>query len=180
VLSVSLCVSCAASALTSQAQRQFAIGEWWCAQAAGIARLYAKEIAQLYLASLSPNFKFNSFDNVNLDYSGVITMSFQCYHRCQQVRAYVLPPFLDHSRCFHGDITLDDYSRVFKEAVTIVKHTTPLMPLAHCCLNQKNGETPLNIVDEESLVRKWILNDINNCGYDKTQARPASRVLPRN
>ena len=78
------------------------------------------------------------------------------------------------SRCFHGEITLDDYVAFLKEAYHHVKHTTPLLMSVGALLPEAKEwlrEAVAEYIEEELGHQEWVLNDIAACGYDKEQAR---------
>lgn len=90
-----------------------------------------------------------------------------------QSRDYLLAaPII--SRCFNGEITLDDYVAFLKEAYHHVKHTTPLLMSVGALLPESKEwlrNAVAEYIEEELGHQEWILNDIKNCGYDKEQAR---------
>lgn len=90
-----------------------------------------------------------------------------------QARDYLLAaPII--SRCFNGEISLDDYVAFLKEAYHHVKHTTPLLMSVGALLPESKEwlrNAVAEYIEEELGHQEWILNDIKNCGYDKEQAR---------
>lgn len=94
----------------------------------------------------------------------------------QTERDYLLSAPIIH-RCFHGDITLDDYVAFLQQAYHHVKHTIPLLMSVGALLPESKEwlrEAVAEYIEEELGHQEWILNDIANCGYDKEAARASS------
>lgn len=78
------------------------------------------------------------------------------------------------TRCFKGDICLDDYVAFLQQAYHHVKHTVPLLMNVGCklCEDKEWLRTAVaEYIEEEIGHQEWILNDIAQCGYDKEQVR---------
>jgi len=81
------------------------------------------------------------------------------------------------ARCMNGDINTDDYVAFLIQAYHHVKHTVPLMMAVGSSLPQDKEwlrAAVAEYIEEELGHQEWILNDIQNCGYDKEAVR-ASR-----
>lgn len=91
----------------------------------------------------------------------------------EQARNYLLAsPIMQ--RAMQGNITNHDYGSFLLQAYHHVKHTTPLlmsagsrMPAAKEWLR----EALADYIEEELGHQEWILNDLQQCGYDKEIAR---------
>lgn len=105
------------------------------------------------------------------------------YQRLQQEtlaeRQYlVTSPIIQ--RCFHGQITLENYVDFLTQAYHHVKHTVPLLMAVGSRLPEEKEwlrEAVGEYIDEEMGHQEWILNDIAACGADKETVRksqPAS------
>lgn len=90
-----------------------------------------------------------------------------------QERDYLLSsPII--TRCFTGDINLDDYVAFLSQAYHHVKHTVPLlMSLGGKLPESKEWlrEAVAEYIEEELGHQEWILNDIAACGVDKEAVR---------
>jgi long-chain acyl-CoA synthetase len=90
-----------------------------------------------------------------------------------EARAYLLQaPII--SRCFSGDITLDDYVGFLVQAYHHVKHTVPLLMATGARLPESMEWLRVAVaeyIEEENGHQEWVLNDIAQCGYDKEAAR---------
>ena len=78
------------------------------------------------------------------------------------------------TRCFQGEITLDDYVGFLLQAYHHVKHTVPLLMAAGARLPEDKEWLRVAVgeyIEEEMGHQEWILNDIAQCGYDKEAAR---------
>ncbi len=96
----------------------------------------------------------------------------------QQRRELLSAPII--SRCFQGDITLDDYVGFLVQAYHHVKHTVPLLMAVGSRLPAEMEwlrEAVAEYIVEELGHQEWILNDIANCGYDKEAARRSTPNL---
>jgi hypothetical protein len=101
-----------------------------------------------------------------------------CFHQqliaaTVQERDYLLAAPIIH-RCFHGDISLDDYVAFLQQAYHHVKHTVPLLMSVGALLPESKEwlrEAVAEYIEEELGHQEWILNDIARCGYNKQQAR---------
>jgi len=90
-----------------------------------------------------------------------------------QERDYLLAAPIIH-RCFHGDISIDDYVAFLQQAYHHVKHTVPLLMSVGALLPESKEwlrEAVAEYIEEELGHQEWILNDIARCGYNKQQAR---------
>ncbi len=91
----------------------------------------------------------------------------------QASREYLLSaPII--SACMTGDITLGDYVAFLQQAYHHVKHTTPLLMATGARLPESKEwlrEAVAEYIEEELGHQEWILNDIQNCGYDKEETR---------
>ncbi|WP_219703485.1 TenA family transcriptional regulator [Marinomonas lutimaris] len=105
------------------------------------------------------------------------------YQRLQQEtlaeRQYlVTSPIIQ--RCFHGQITLENYVDFLTQAYHHVKHTVPLLMAVGSRLPEEKEwlrEAVGEYIEEEMGHQEWILNDIAACGADKEAVRksqPAS------
>jgi pyrroloquinoline quinone (PQQ) biosynthesis protein C len=105
------------------------------------------------------------------------------YQRLQQEtlaeRQYlVTSPIIQ--RCFHGQITLENYIDFLTQAYHHVKHTVPLLMAVGSRLPEEKEwlrEAVGEYIEEEMGHQEWILNDIAACGEDKETVRksqPAS------
>jgi pyrroloquinoline quinone (PQQ) biosynthesis protein C len=103
------------------------------------------------------------------------------YQRLQQEtlaeRQYlVTSPIIQ--RCFHGQITLENYIDFLTQAYHHVKHTVPLLMAVGSRLSEEKEwlrEAVGEYIEEEMGHQEWILNDIAACGADKKTVR---RSLP--
>ncbi|MGO2512457.1 TenA family transcriptional regulator [Marinomonas polaris] len=103
------------------------------------------------------------------------------YQRLQQEtlaeRQYlVTSPIIQ--RCFHGQITLENYIDFLTQAYHHVKHTVPLLMAVGSRLSEEKEwlrEAVGEYIEEEMGHQEWILNDIAACGADKETVR---RSLP--
>ncbi len=96
----------------------------------------------------------------------------------QQRRELLGAPII--SRCFQGDITLDDYVGFLVQAYHHVKHTVPLLMAVGSRLPAEMEwlrEAVAEYIEEELGHQEWILNDIGNCGYDKEAVRRSTPHL---
>jgi long-chain acyl-CoA synthetase len=78
------------------------------------------------------------------------------------------------SRCFEGQIEVDDYVAFLVQAFHHVKQTVPLMMAVGSRLPAEKEWLRTAIaeyIEEELGHQEWILNDIENCGYDKEAVR---------
>lgn len=78
------------------------------------------------------------------------------------------------TRCFKGDICLDDYVAFLQQAFHHVKHTVPLLMSMGARLTDDQEfirEAVAEYIEEEIGHHEWILNDIAACGYDKEIVR---------
>lgn len=91
----------------------------------------------------------------------------------EQDRQYLLgAPII--ARCFHGDISRDDYVAFLTQAYHHVKHTVPLLMSVGALLPEAKEwlrEAVAEYIEEELGHQDWILNDIKRSGYDKEVAR---------
>lgn len=91
----------------------------------------------------------------------------------EQDRQYLLgAPII--ARCFHGDISRDDYVAFLTQAYHHVKHTVPLLMSVGALLPESKEwlrEAVAEYIEEELGHQEWILNDIKRSGYDKEVAR---------
>ncbi len=91
----------------------------------------------------------------------------------EQDRQYLLgAPII--ARCFHGDISRDDYVAFLTQAYHHVKHTVPLLMSVGALLPEAKEwlrEAVAEYIEEELGHQEWILNDIKRSGYDKEMAR---------
>lgn len=91
----------------------------------------------------------------------------------EQDRQYLLgAPII--ARCFHGDISRDDYVAFLTQAYHHVKHTVPLLMSVGALLPESKEwlrEAVAEYIEEELGHQEWILNDIKRSGYDKEMAR---------
>lgn len=81
------------------------------------------------------------------------------------------------ARCLSGDINTYDYVAFLVEAYHHVKHTVPLMMAVGSRLPEEKEwlrSAVAEYIEEELGHQEWILNDIQNCGYDKEAARNSS------
>jgi pyrroloquinoline quinone (PQQ) biosynthesis protein C len=84
------------------------------------------------------------------------------------------------SRCFAGDISLDDYVAFLQQAYHHVKHTTPLLMNVGAKLTEEKEwlrEAVAEYIEEELGHQEWILNDIAQCGFNKEQVRKSKPLL---
>ena len=99
------------------------------------------------------------------------------YQRLQQEtlaeRQYlVTSPIIQ--RCFHGQITLENYVDFLTQAYHHVKHTVPLLMAVGSRLPEEKEwlrEAVGEYIEEEMGHQEWILNDIAACGADKETVR---------
>ncbi len=78
------------------------------------------------------------------------------------------------ARCLQGQIEVDDYVAFLVQAYHHVKHTVPLMMAVGSRLPGEKEWIRTAIaeyIEEELGHQEWILNDIQNCGYDKEAVR---------
>ena len=88
-------------------------------------------------------------------------------------------------RCFSAQITVDDYAAFLQQAYHHVKHTVPLLMAVGSRLPEEKEwlrEAVGEYIEEEMGHQEWILNDIQNCGFDKeaarnSQASPATELM---
>ncbi len=81
------------------------------------------------------------------------------------------------ARCFEGQIELDDYVAFLVQAYHHVKHTVPLMMAVGSRLPAEKEwlrSAVAEYIEEELGHQEWILNDIQNCGFDKEVVRHGS------
>ena len=94
----------------------------------------------------------------------------------EQDRQYLLgAPII--ARCFHGDISRDDYVAFLTQAYHHVKHTVPLLMSVGALLPESKEwlrEAVAEYIEEELGHQEWILNDIKRTGYDKEMARSST------
>lgn len=94
----------------------------------------------------------------------------------EQDRQYLLgAPII--ARCFHGDISRDDYVAFLTQAYHHVKHTVPLLMSVGALLPESKEwlrEAVAEYIEEELGHQEWILNDIKRTGYDKEMARQST------
>ncbi len=105
-------------------------------------------------------------------------MSFhqQLIDATQAERDYLLSAPIIH-RCFHGEISLDDYVAFLQQAYHHVKHTTPLLMSVGALLPESKEwlrNAVAEYIEEELGHQEWILNDIAHCGYNKEAARTSA------
>jgi len=89
------------------------------------------------------------------------------------------------ARCLQGQIDADDYVAFLVQAYHHVKHTVPLMMAVGSRLpgDKEWVRTAIaEYIEEEIGHQEWILNDIQNCGYDKEAVRngqpsPATELM---
>ncbi len=89
------------------------------------------------------------------------------------------------SRCLQGQIGVDDYVAFLVQAYHHVKHTVPLMMAVGSRLPDDKEwmrSAVAEYIEEEIGHQEWILNDIQNCGYDKEEVRsgkpsPATELM---
>ncbi|GAB1257787.1 iron-containing redox enzyme family protein [Aurantivibrio plasticivorans] len=96
----------------------------------------------------------------------------------EQAYMYDAPIF---SRCFAGDITLEEYRRFLTCAYHHVKHTVPLIMSMGAGLPDSKEwlrEASAHYIEEEIGHQEWILNDIAACGFDKESTRHSKANLP--
>jgi len=77
-------------------------------------------------------------------------------------------------RCMNGDIDINDYGAFLQQAYHHVKHTTPLLMAAGARMPESKEwlrEALAEYIEDELGHQEWILNDIENCGFDKKCAR---------
>ncbi len=77
-------------------------------------------------------------------------------------------------KSLNGDIKLKTYVEYLIQAYHHVKHTTPLLMLAGSKIDFKKEylrNALAEYIEEELGHQEWILNDIQNCGFDKEEAR---------
>ncbi|MEW6989215.1 TenA family transcriptional regulator [Colwelliaceae bacterium 6441] len=78
------------------------------------------------------------------------------------------------TRCFKGDIVVSDYVSFLTQAYHHVKHTVPLLMSVGAKLPESKEwlrEAVAEYIEEELGHQEWILNDIEQCGFDKEEAR---------
>lgn len=78
------------------------------------------------------------------------------------------------ARCLNSDIKIDDYVAFLVQAYHHVKHTVPLMMAVGSRLSEEKEwlrSALAEYIEEELGHQEWILNDIQNCGYDKEAVR---------
>ena len=78
------------------------------------------------------------------------------------------------ARCLSGQINVDDYVAFLVQAYHHVKHTVPLMMAVGSRLPAEKEwlrSAVAEYIEEELGHQEWILNDIENCGYDKATVR---------
>ena len=78
------------------------------------------------------------------------------------------------SRCFKGEIELNDYVEFLSQAYHHVKHTVPLLMLVGARLPESKEwlrEAVAEYIEEELGHQEWILNDIAACSSDKEAVR---------
>lgn len=78
------------------------------------------------------------------------------------------------SKCFAGDICLNDYYCFLSCAYHHVKHTVPLLMAVGSRISEQQEwlrEATAEYIAEELGHQEWILNDIATCGFDKEQVR---------
>lgn len=89
------------------------------------------------------------------------------------------------ARCFRGDIVIDDYVAFLAQAYHHVKHTVPLLMATGSRLSEDKEwlrEAIAEYIEEETGHQEWILNDIEQCGFDKefvrhSRAAPATELM---
>ncbi|MCW8995481.1 MAG: iron-containing redox enzyme family protein [Psychromonas sp.] len=90
-----------------------------------------------------------------------------------QERDYLLSaPII--SNCFKGNIVVDDYVAFLTQAYHHVKHTVPLLMNVGAKLSESKEwlrEAVAEYIEEELGHQEWILNDIEQCGFNKESAR---------
>ncbi|MEG3767147.1 iron-containing redox enzyme family protein [Alteromonas sp. 14N.309.X.WAT.G.H12] len=102
-------------------------------------------------------------------------MSFynQLQQQTQTAREYLLDaPII--RRCFHGDITLDDYIAFLQQAYHHVKYTVPLLMATGAKLDDEKEwlrEAIGEYIEEEMGHQEWILNDLSACNIEKNKVR---------
>lgn len=77
-------------------------------------------------------------------------------------------------RALNKDIDIDDYIAFLTQAYHHVSHTVPLLMLVGSKLKKDQEWIRLAVADyieEELGHQEWILNDIEECGFDKESAR---------
>ncbi len=78
------------------------------------------------------------------------------------------------TRCFQGQVTIDDYVKFLTQAFHHVKHTVPLLMNVGARLTDDQEWLRMAVaeyIEEEIGHQEWVLNDISACGYDKELAR---------
>ena len=90
-----------------------------------------------------------------------------------QERDYLLSsPII--TRCFTGDINVNDYIAFLTQAYHHVKHTVPLLMSVGAKLPENKEwlrEAVAEYIEEELGHQEWILNDIAACNIDKESVR---------
>jgi len=90
-----------------------------------------------------------------------------------QERDYLLSsPII--TNCFKGDIVVDDYIAFLTQAYHHVKHTVPLLMSVGAQLPESKEwlrEAVAEYIAEELGHQEWILNDIEQSGFNKQSAR---------
>ena len=93
-----------------------------------------------------------------------------------QARNYLLAsPIMQ--RAMTGDISKNDYGAFLLQAYHHVKHTTPLLMGAGSAMPGSKEwlrEALAEYIEEELGHQEWILNDLEQCGYDKEVARAST------
>lgn len=93
----------------------------------------------------------------------------------QERRELLSAPII--ARCLKGEIEVDDYVAFLVQAYHHVKHTVPLMMAVGSRLPDDKEwmrTAVAEYIEEEIGHQEWILNDIQNCGYDKEAVRNGS------
>lgn len=96
----------------------------------------------------------------------------------QKGREYLLSAPIIH-RCLQGDISLDDYVAFLSQAYHHVKHTVPLLMATGSRIPESKEwlrNAVAEYIEEELGHQEWILNDIQQCGFNKEAVR-SSRAM---
>lgn len=96
----------------------------------------------------------------------------------QKGREYLLSAPIIH-RCLKGDISLEDYVAFLSQAYHHVKHTVPLLMATGARIPESKEwlrNAVAEYIEEELGHQEWILNDIQQCRFNKEAVR-ASKAM---
>lgn len=136
---------------------------------------FEQRIDALY-SEQSSDTKTNYSANLTLVSTPQMTFFERLNNETLEARNYLLAsPIMQ--RAMTGDISKHDYGAFLLQAYHHVKHTTPLLMGAGSAMPGSKEwlrEALAEYIEEELGHQEWILNDLEQCGYDKEVARAST------